>query len=251
MIERSAIVVNSVEPHEGREGTIVTLRGSGFPTNIRNNCVVMGGMGACARAQPHPTPTELKVRIGPVARKTEGDILMWPGVGFDLHMERVDLARTSLRFSEVAMFRNAAPVTNAKVNFRLTEVSPNTYAGHFEKSGAPGAELGGHEAGSVMRVSFPNELRLPRNPTVDICVVLKEPTLAIDFTARIAGGNESAGEGLKAIAKAITVNAAQIGEKVFADVGRNEKTGELELYVTKPYLQNGMIVVHFNSHKAS
>ncbi|MEU6987866.1 hypothetical protein ABZ946_31300 [Streptomyces sp. NPDC046324] len=47
------------------------------------------------------------------------------------------------------------------------------------------------------------------------------------------------------IAKSIMTNAAFLGEKVFAGVARNEDTGDFELYVTKPYLENGMFVVHF------
>jgi hypothetical protein len=43
----------------------------------------------------------------------------------------------------------------------------------------------------------------------------------------------------------MTVNASLLGEKVFSDVVRNQETGELELYVTKPYLENGMATVHF------
>ncbi|MEU4067287.1 hypothetical protein AB0F25_33645 [Streptomyces wedmorensis] len=50
---------------------------------------------------------------------------------------------------------------------------------------------------------------------------------------------------LGVIAKSITTNAAFLGEKVFACVARNADTGEHELYVTKPYLENGMFVVHF------
>ncbi len=248
MISRAAVVVNSVEPLQGREGTIVTLRGSGFPTDLRNNCVVVGGMGACARAQPNPTPVALKVRIGPVARKTVGDILMWPGLGLDLHMDQIRHGEVGLKFSEVAMFRNAAPVTSAGVKFELTEISPNTFAGHFERAVTSNVELGGHENGSIMRVNFPKDLPLAKYPTVDICVVLKEPTLAIDFTAEISGHSEAV-EGLRAIAKSIVVNAAQIGEKVYADVTQNQKSGEYELYVTKPYLENGMMIVNFNSNR--
>src|SRR6476661_7863414 len=63
----------------------------------RSNCVVLAGMGACARAEPDSTDTELKVRIGPVARVTAGDLLMWPGPVVDLHMEEVTVGETSLQ----------------------------------------------------------------------------------------------------------------------------------------------------------
>jgi hypothetical protein len=43
----------------------------------------------------------------------------------------------------------------------------------------------------------------------------------------------------------MAVNASLVGERVFANVARNQQTGELELYVTKPYLENGMATVHF------
>ncbi len=65
--------IRSVEPTIGKEGDVITLHGSGFSVYPRNNCVVVGGMGACARAQPGSTNTELKVQIGPVPRESGGD----------------------------------------------------------------------------------------------------------------------------------------------------------------------------------
>src|SRR5262249_47432468 len=156
MISRSPVVVASVEPMEGHEGTIVTLRGSGFEKHGRNNCVVLGGMGACARATEDSNSTEVKVSVGPGARTTAGALLMWPGPVVDLHMEELTVGGTGLHFSDVAIFRNAAPVTSAGINFRLTNASPNTYSAVIEKSGASGTvELGGHERGAAMRINFP------------------------------------------------------------------------------------------------
>jgi hypothetical protein len=83
-------------------------------------------MAACARAEPDSTATELKVRIGPVARTTSGDLLAWPGVGADLYTEAIDVGRTILQFSEMAIFRNGAPVAAAGVNFKLTEIPPES-----------------------------------------------------------------------------------------------------------------------------
>ena len=247
MINRQPVTITSVKPLQGHEGTIVTLTGSGFAPHIRNNCVVIGGMGACARAEPNSTDTKLKVRIGPVAQVTEGDLLMWPGTGADLHTETLSLGRTSLRFSETAVFRNGAPVAYAGINFKLTKASPNTYAGSFEKAIANSrVRLGGLEKGSVMRARFPKNLSFSKQATVDICLVLKEPTLAIDFSAAISGGGEDVEETLRVIAESIIANANLVGEKVFADIARSEKTEELELYVTKPYLVNGMFTVRFN-----
>jgi len=248
MINRTPVVITSVNPLQGHEGTIVTLKGSGFAPHIRNNCVVIGGMGACARAEPNSTDTKLKVRIGPVARVTQGDLLMWPGTGADLHTETISFGRTSLRFSETAVFRNGAPVASAKINFKLTKASPNTYAASFEKAVAGSrVRLGGLEQGSALRARFPKDLSFKRQATVDICLVLKEPTLAIDFSADISGSGGDAEETLRVIAESIIANANLVGEKVFADVARSEQTGELELYVTKPYLENGMFIVRFNS----
>lgn len=247
MIDREAAVIRSVEPTQGQEGTVVTLSGSGFATHIRNNCVVVGGMGACARPLPGSTPTELKVRIGPVARETHGDILMWPGTGADLYLERIHYAETELRFSEASLFRNGAPVTSAGVDFKLTKPSPDSYAGQFTKSPRPRLNLEGHELGSTMRVVFPKGLASRGDATsVDICVVLKEPTLAIDFTAAISGRERSTEHWVRAIAKAIVVNAGLAGERVFADVVTNHDTGDVELHVTKPYLSTGMVTVHFS-----
>lgn len=246
MLDKEPVVIDSVSPLQGHEGTIVTIKGRGFDAfnPVRNNCVVIGGMGACARVQPGSTSTELKVRIGPVARGQEGDLLMWPGVGVDLHTDRLAFGKADLRFSEVAVFRNSAPVASAGIKFKLTQASPDTYAGQLQKTPASLVELGGHERGNVMCVSFPKTAQLSKHSSVDVCAVLKEPTLAIDFTAQISGDDE---DRIRGIAKSIVVNASLIGEKVLADVARNPKTGDLELYVTKPYLQNGMITVHFGA----
>lgn len=247
MINQPPVAITSVEPLQGHEGTIVTLKGSGFGAHMRNNCVVVGGMGACARAQPGSTASELKVRIDPVARETEGDLLMWPGVGTELHTERLGFGETDLRFSEVALFRNGAPVASAGITFKLTKASPNTFGGSFERSATSRVDLGGWETGGVMLVRFPERLALSEQATVDICLVLKEPTLTIDLTAAVSGRADDGEECLRAIAKSIGVNAGLVGERVFADVARNQKTGELELYATKPYLENGMFTVHFST----
>lgn len=247
MITRSPMVFTSVEPSHGHEGTIVTLKGSGFSKRIRNNCVVLGGMGACARAQPGSTPTEMKVRIGPVAKEMEGDLLAWVGVGVDLHTEELSFGEAAMQFSESSIFRNGTPVASAGIKFKLTKASPHTYAGHFEKLPSTRVELGGQETGAVMRVPFPKTLSLSKHAKVDVCVVLKEPTLAIDFAAELPRGASDAEQAIRAIAKSIVVNAGLVGEHVFADVARNHKTGELELYVTKPYLSNGMVTIHLAS----
>jgi hypothetical protein len=186
----------------------------------------------------------LKVRIGPVPRATEGDLLMWPGTGAELFTEQISVEKASLRFSEATLFRNSAPVTSAGINFRLTKASPHTYGGTFEPSASAPVDLGGYENGAVMRVRFPGDLSLHRHMTVDICLVLKEPTLAVDFTAEFSDG-ETPEECLRAIAKSIVVNAGLIGERVYAGVARDQERGGYDLYVTKPYLVNGMFNIHF------
>ncbi|MDC8758244.1 IPT/TIG domain-containing protein [Janthinobacterium fluminis] len=246
MLNRTPVVIRSVSPLQGHEGTIVTLQGSGFARHIRNNCVVIGGMGACARAEPHSTDTELKVRIGPVARETAGDLLMWPGVGGELFTEEISYGNTRLHLSEAAVFRNGAPVAAAGIHFKLDKASPDTYSGAFEKSARGQVQLGGQETAPVMRVAFPKGFSAGRHKKVDVCVVLKEPTLAVDISASIAGKSGDDEECLRAVAKAISLNAGLMGERVFADVGTNAQTGELELYITKPYLENGMVTIHFS-----
>jgi hypothetical protein len=243
LLTRTPVVITSVQPLEGHEGTTVTLKGSGFAAHVRNNCIVIGGMGACARAESGATATELKVKIGPVARVKDGDLLMWPGLGADLHTEEIQFGETRLRFSETAIFRNGAPVASGGISFKLTKASPHTYGGYFEKSAASRVDLGGLERGGVMRVRFPKDVSLAKHKSVDVCLVLKEPTLAVDFTAAVEGGSDE--ERLRAIAKSMALNASLVGEKVFADVVRHRESGELELYVTKPYLENGMATVHF------
>ena len=248
MIDQDAVVVSALEPTEGKEGTIVTLRGSGFATHPRNNCVVVGGMGACARPTGKASDTELKVRVGPVAAASEGEVLMWPGTGLELFTERIAMRDTDIALSETTIFRNGAPVSTGGATFKLTEASPNTYAGSFEPTATSAVELGGHERGAVMKVALPSEFSLERSRYVDICVVLKEPTLAIDFSAELSGRLDPEA-GLRAIAKAIVVNAGLAGERVHADVTQRDDTGELELYVTKPYLTNGMVSLRFSSRR--
>lgn len=247
-VNRSPVIIDSIEPTEGCEGTIITLKGSGFPAYnpTRNNCVVIGGMGACGRVEPDSSSTELKVRIGPVAKAKEGNIRMWPGTGLNLYTERISVGDSSLVFSEAAIFRNAAPETCKNINFKLTQASPNTYSGCLDNSGLSSVDLDGYENSSIMRVSFPENLSIPDGATVDVCIVLKEPTLAIDFTAELSAYRNNSEECLRAIAKSIIVNTSLVGEKVFANVERNQKTGELDLYITKPYLSEGMVNINFN-----
>ena len=248
MIDQEAVVISALEPSEGKEGTVVTLRGSGFAMHPRNNCVVVGGMGACARPTGKASNTELKVRVGPVAAVSEGEVLMWPGTGLELFTERIAMRGTEIAFSETTVFRNGAPVSTGGATFKLTDASPNTYAGSFEPTASSAVELGGHERGSVMRLTLPEELPTRQSRYVDICVVLKEPTLAIDFSAELSGQLETEAV-LGAIAKAIVVNAGLAGERVHADVAKRADNGELELYVTKPYLTNGMISLRFSSKR--
>lgn len=241
MLNRTPVTITAVDPKEGSEGTVVTLKGSGFAKHIRNNCIVVGGMGACARAEPGGSDTELQVKVGPVAELTHGEILMWPGTGLDLHTETVRHGSTELSFSEVAVFRNGAPLASAGVDFKLTKTSPNTFGGRYEASAA--ARGVGDFEGGVMRISFPKNSGISKCASVDVCIVLKEPTLAIDFSAAIKAADD---EGcLRAVARAINVNAAMVGEKVFSDVGADAKTGALDLFVAKPYLERGMVSIRF------
>jgi hypothetical protein len=80
MLRRAAMVINSVDPKEGAEGTVVTLKGSGFARHVRNSCVVVGGMGACARAEPGSSDSELiggslRGRLGQGATAAGGSLL--------------------------------------------------------------------------------------------------------------------------------------------------------------------------------
>jgi hypothetical protein len=248
MIDQEPVVISAAEPAEGREGTIVTLTGSGFATHPRNNCVVVGGMGACARPIGKPSATELQVRVGPVASVSEGEVLMWPGTGLELFTERLTSRDTAIAFSETTIFRNGAPVSSGKVRFSLTEASPDTYAGYVEPRAPLAVDLGGYERGTVMKLTLPADFSPQRARYVDICVVLKEPTLAIDFSAELSGQLDAEAS-LRAIAKAIMVNAGLVGERVQADVGRRDGSDQLELYITKPYLTTGMVCLHFSAKR--
>jgi hypothetical protein len=205
-------------------------------------------MGACARAQAGTTSNELVVRIDPVARISEGEIAVWIGVGSNFYTEAVHYGKSALHFSETAIFRNGTPVVRSGVTFRLTKASDNTYGGTLEKTADSRACLGGHERDFVLRAQFPKDIRIPERSSVDVCLILKEhPTLAIDFTAAIKG-NGAAVDVLRAIAKTIVVNGSLVGQNVFADVV--EDGDNLSLYVTRPYLETGLLTVHFGTHQA-
>jgi hypothetical protein len=242
-------VITSVEPLSGKEGTVVTIKGRNFPTNPKNICVVLGGMGALGTVQAGPTPTEIKVKIGPVAKKSSGDVLLWPGTALDLHTTDLSFRDTVLTFSTTKLFRNGSPVAAAGVKFTLTDTLANTYAGHFQEKPSTRVELNGLEKGGVVRVSFPRELKGKKGMVADVVFMLKEPTLAIGFSAGLSGklGGE---EVLRAIAKAVVANALAVGEKVAADVARNEKTGGWDLYVTKPLLEAGIATIRFRDKEA-
>jgi len=237
--------ISEIDKREGREGTTIILKGSGFSPAIRNNCIVVGGMGACARPQPGTTRNELIAKIDPVARISEGDVAVWVGVGSNFYNETVGYGNIGLRFSETAIFRNGTPVVLGHVTFQLTEASDNAYGATLEKSGDRRASLGGHERGFALRAQFAKDLRIDHSATLDVCLILKEhPTLAIDFTAAIEGEGEI-GEVLRAIAKTIVVNGSLVGERVFADVVADRDA--LSLYVTRPYMETGLLTVHFGA----
>lgn len=237
-------IITSVEPHSGKEGTIVTIKGRNFPLDPKNNCFVFGGMAAFGTVEPKPTATEIKVRIGPVAKKSTGDVLMWPGTAFDVHMTDLSFRSTTLEFTRTKLFRNGSPVTSAGVEFELTEVSPNTYTGYFQEKLLPGADLGGLERVGAVRIVFPRDLKVEEGTVVDVVVMLKEPTLAIGFSAEVSG-KQTAEDVLQLIAKSLSADAMSIGESISTDVVRNDKTGEWELYVSKPLLEAGIGTVRF------
>ncbi|MGF6870601.1 IPT/TIG domain-containing protein [Paraburkholderia sp. MM5477-R1] len=60
MMDRSPVVITSVSPLQGEEGTLVTLKGSGFAEHVRNNCVVIGRMG-WVDAHLHLSPAQSMV----------------------------------------------------------------------------------------------------------------------------------------------------------------------------------------------
>lgn len=237
--------IEFVEPSEGKEGDIITLIGSGFSRYVRNNCIVVGGMGACARVQPGSTDTKLKARIDPVPRESEGEILMWVGAGSNFYNETIGNRFAQLKFTETAIFRNGTPVASADVGFRLTEASKHAFGGEVIAGVDNLVNLHGHERENLIRVKIPSDLKISSHSEVDICLILKEhPTIAIDFTANIEC--ETLEGCLKAIAKSIVINGNHIGEKIFADVFYNDSSAEYEIYVTKPYLENGLMTIHFN-----
>ncbi len=249
-------VIRSVSPMSGREGTVVTVTGSGFETRPDNNCVVVGGMGAMAMVLPGATPTKLRMRIGPVAMRSAGDVLLWVGAAATLHKGLARAGNVNLRFSHSHLFRNrsACPVAEAGVEFELIKASPGTYAGGFVRAPRSSCYLDGLEYGPVIQASFPRDLKCPNGATVDVEFLLKEPTLAIEFSAAILGKGKgkrvvSGVDCLRIIARAITENARYIGERVSACVAENAKTGELDLLVTKPYLESGAGSIRIASQK--
>ena len=247
MLFQEEMKIDSVEPSEGKEGTIITIRGSGFGKHPRSNCIVVGGMGACARVLEGGNDREIQARIDPVARPSEGHILAWPGVGTLVFADRLKQSSSSLDFAEIAIFKNGAPQTEAPGKFRLTEASDNTFGG-FQETARDDLNLRGFERGNFVRIEIPRGFECAEFRSVDICAVLKEPTTTLDFTAAIEG--EDTVECVKAIAKAIETNFSVVGVEVFCDVKVNRDSGAVELFVSKPYLERSMVTVHFSSDKA-
>ncbi|MDB5223372.1 MAG: hypothetical protein JWN83_2039 [Chitinophagaceae bacterium] len=240
-----APVITSIEPKEGKEGTIVKIKGSGFSKYARNNCIVVGGMAACARTQEGTTDTELIVRIDPVSRQSVGDILVWQGVGSNFYNEKILYSNTILHFTETAIFKNGTPVAQAGVEFKLTEVSKNTFGGNLVKGSHPKSNLGGREKEHAITIQIPKSFQAKKFTEIDICLVLKEhPTVAIDFTAKI-NSTYSTFDLIKAVCKSIMVNGNHIGEHIYADAIINDESGDYEIYVTKPYLEKGLFTIHF------
>ncbi len=251
MITRQPMRIDSVEPAEGKEGTVLTLKGSGFGRHPRSNCIVVGGMGACARVLEGGSDTEVQARIDPVARPSDGEILAWPGVGTEVFSDALEVKNVSLDFVEVAVFQNAADQTRAPGGFRLTEASPDTYGGELMKEGFHNrVELRGLERGAVVRAAFPKDFYREEFRSVDVCLVLKEPTTTLDFTAAVDGKAATARDVLDGVASAIVTNFGHVGVNASAAVVENEETGELELYVSKPYLDRCMLTVHFSAEPA-
>ena len=165
--------------------------------------------------------------------------------GVEFYNEDIKHSKSRLNFTETAIFRNGTPVAQAGFEFKLTEASENTYGAQLSKGSHPSCNLGGREKEHALHVKIPGSLKLNKFKSVDICLILKEhPTIAIDFTAYFKS-NDSVIDSLKAICKSIMVNGNHIGEQIFADVITNEKTGEFEIFVTKPYLEKGLFTIHF------
>ena len=250
MLSRQGMTIDSVEPTEGREGTIVTIKGSGFGRHPRSNCIVVGDMGACLRVLPGGSDTEIRGRIDPVARPSKGEILAWPGLGAELHSDIFETRRTALDFVEIAIFKNGAPQTRAPVEFALTEASPDTFGGELHSGARKKVDLGGYERGNCAVATIPGDFDAGAFRSVDICCVLKEPTTTLDFTAELADGERDTESALHAIARAITLNFRHLGIEVYADVARHGRDGDFELYVTKPHLERSMLTIHFSKEKA-
>lgn len=250
MLTHEPIRIDSVEPQEGEEGTIITLEGEGFGRHPRSNCIVIGGMGACARVLEGGTDTEVRARIDPVARVSEGNVLAWPGVGSEFFSDPLNVKDTRFDFVEVAIFQNSADQAEAPGSFKLTEASSDTYGGQQIKDAKHIPELRGAEKGSVTKASFQKGFFREELKSVDVCLVLKEPTTTLDFTASIDGRHASEKDVLDTVATAIVTNFRHIGVNVSACVVENEETGGYDLLVTKPYMERSMFTVHFSEQEA-
>ena len=250
MFVRDPMTIDSVEPSQGKEGTVITIRGKGFGKHPRSNCIVVGGMGACARVLEGGSDTEIRDRVDPVARAAEVEILAWAGVGAEVFTDEWTARDVALDFAEIAIFQNSADQTMAPVTFKLTEASSDIYGGVQKKDMKHRSELRGFERGAVTKATFPKNFFSKEFKSVDICLVLKEPTTTLDFTADISEAPSNSKNVLDAIASAIVMNFRHIGVNVAAAVAEDEKTGDFELLVTKPYLERSMLTVHFSKELA-
>jgi DNA-binding beta-propeller fold protein YncE len=115
--------VASVSPLSGREGDVVTIRGSGFDPNPMNTCVFVGGRGARA-AVVQASENQLVCVLGAVGQVQSGDVHLVTGTGRSLPGETISLRGVTFQVPSYTEFVGESEVA-AGVTFNLLQDSPN------------------------------------------------------------------------------------------------------------------------------
>ncbi len=130
--------IDGVTPLDGKEGDLITIRGSGFDPNPANNCVFVADQGAMATVVS-ASPTKLVARVGLVAATRSGDVGVMVGTGRALSSQRLTFAGITATTSG-CIFTGTAAAT-AGVQFKLAASLRNTVAARTSTGGAAGVAL--------------------------------------------------------------------------------------------------------------
>ncbi len=116
--------ITSVTPTAGAEGTLITIRGSGFDPNPRNNCVWIGQITTAEVVSA--APNRLVARVQAIPAPGEGDVCVLRGTSVELPAGPMTLAGQQVDVERATFMTARAQPANAGIRFQLPNASPNT-----------------------------------------------------------------------------------------------------------------------------